>query len=486
MVVAAVGSVIYAAENNLYSTPEYVLTALITAGFALFSFGFILAAQLLRASFERQQESFREHRNRSAETPAASYNWLDHPPCISLVEDFFRRLNELRTLEDSAEARRSSEIYARYELLTTNIAASVILFGVDGRVLLCSPYTEVLTGYAPEEITGGGETFLMELILEEDRERFHRAWEVARLGEDIFVRFRMLHRSGLTLWLETRLVPVCAEDDTVTSIMSVSIDVTDIVNYQRQIEEQNRDLKDFASMVSHDLKAPIFTIKGMATALLEDYGTKLDKDGREALEHIVSAGGRLETLVASILTYSKAAAAEAPDDVVRLRDVLETIEQDLSGLIRAEHAVIRKPDTLVHLRGNFIHLYQIFSNLIGNALKYCSPARAPEITVAVQEGPAGFATITVSDNGRGIPSNKLDVIFRPFQRVHGGPIEGHGVGLACVKKLTERLGGTVTVRSQEGAGTEMTVSLPVASAETTAPARSQSAGEFSEDVHAIQ
>lgn len=360
-------------------------------------------------------------------------------------------------LEDLAE---------RYDILTTNLAASVIIRNVDGVTTFCSPYTEVLTGHPVGEFIEDAGDFFESLVVENDRKRFQRAKLVSGLGEDIVVRYQLLHRSGIVLWVETHLVPICDSDGRIESVLAVSMDVTASVRYQQRIEEQNRDLNDFTYMVSHDLKAPIFTIKGMASAIREDLNESLDQESRESLEYIIEAANRLEALVKSVIEYSSLSAKEINDESVSLELVLDEVLNDLSGAVKQKEAKIGRIGKLPAVRGEHLRLYQVFSNLVGNALKYCANERSPEISIYTAQENDELVAIVIQDNGIGIPNAKLKDIFRPYQRAHSRDIEGSGIGLACVKKIVDRIHGTVTVKSEEGQGSEFTITLRKSSPNT--------------------
>jgi signal transduction histidine kinase len=236
--------------------------------------------------------------------------------------------------------------------------------------------------------------------------------------------------------------------------------VTDSLNYQKQIEEQNRDLSDFAYMVSHDLKAPIFTIKGMADALTEDYSESLADDGRELVEYIVSATERLERLVESVIEYSSISTKELKEVEVDLNEALTSVTADLQELIRTNSATVDVQTNLGTVTGSPVRIYQVFSNLVGNAIKYRAPERDPHVTISAHSLASGGLKVDVTDNGLGIPTDKLDEVFRPYRRVHAGVAEGSGIGLACVKKIVDHLNGTVSVQSKEGVGSTFTVIFP--------------------------
>lgn len=353
------------------------------------------------------------------------------------------------------------ELISHYYLITTNLAAAVVIYDNKRRVRFCSPYTEVLTGYSVEEIMLSETDLLASLVVEDDREHYERARAVSELGEDYHVQYQSRHKTGLKLWFDTRLVPVCDSTGAVTSMMCLTVDVTESVNSKRQIQEQNQDLSDFSYMISHDLKAPIFTIKGMAVALKEDFGASLGEDGQELLRFILDGADRLEALVSSVIEYSALSTKETRESIVALNSVLDSVQQDFNEQIRITGAKITVEPGLPKVRGDQLRYYQVFSNLIGNALKYRDQSRAPEITVRARPGRADLAVIEITDNGLGIPEGKLKDIFRPYQRAHGNDIEGSGIGLACVKKIVEKFGGTVTAKSNEGTGSTFIVSLPL-------------------------
>ncbi len=356
-------------------------------------------------------------------------------------------------------------IAEKFELVLNNIAAAVILFSAEGKPEYVSSYFEVLTGYSFEELNSeeySNQEFLRDIILAEDWDRFNRSMLIGKLGEDSLVRFRIKHKSGLILWIETRMVPLLGIDGELESILSVSIDVTDTINYQKQIEQQNQDLSDFAFMVSHDLKAPIFTIQGMADALIEDHSSSLDQEAKTLINFILNASHRLDRLVASVLEYSSLSSGGEAIEEVSLDEILGQVMNDLSGQIQAKNAIIKAKSELPYIKGESIRVYQVLSNLIGNAIKYSDKSRVPEIEISATTSPPSMIALKVKDNGLGIPENKLEEIFRPYRRAHGGDIEGSGIGLACVKKIVDRLGGQVLVESKEGVGSEFTVILPSA------------------------
>ena len=347
-----------------------------------------------------------------------------------------------------------------YELLTNNLAAAILIRNPAGKITYCSPFTEVLTGYPIQEIYATNDDFLRGIVHADDLEKYQRALKVCAAGEAFQVRYRLYHKTGIEMWVETRTVPVLDDTGAVTFSLSITLDVTAAVRYQKQVEEKNRDLRDFTYMVSHDLKAPIFTIKGMLTVLHEDFSKSLNPQVTEVVDHIEIAANRLETLVTGVLEFSRISAEDIKFSPINLQGVIQEIQQDYATSLNKPDITLHVAPKLPTVHGDNVRIYQIFSNLIGNAIKYRSAERPLELHVEeTEQSNSRMATICVRDNGLGIPADKLEDVFRPFHRAHTNGIEGTGIGLATVRRVLEKLGGDIHVENQPGGGSAFYVSL---------------------------
>jgi PAS domain S-box-containing protein len=360
-----------------------------------------------------------------------------------------------------AQLRQSDTDHrTRYKILTENVAAAVMLHEANGTILWCSPFTEVLTGFPLSEIYRNKETFLKTNIQEEDREIVERSLRIVATGEPFQCRYRFYHKSGMALWLETRTVPILENTSSEYVALSITIDVTAHVMNQLQVEERNKDLNEFTYMISHDLKAPILTISGMLGILEEENAIKNNPQLSEPLGYIHKATKRLQDLVSGVLELARISAADRSLEPIRLSDVLSEVLDEHRLQIEQSAAKITTVEELPMVLGNKTQLYQVFSNLIGNAIKYKTKDRPLVISIGSDKGSSRRKTsIIVSDNGRGISSEKIDTIFKPFNRAGEESIEGAGVGLASVKKLVEKLGGTISVASDVAKGTSFTIEL---------------------------
>jgi len=335
-----------------------------------------------------------------------------------------------------------------------------MLHEADGTILWCSPFTEVLTGFPLSEIYRNKDTFLRSNIQEEDREIVERSLKIVATGEPFQCRYRFYHKSGITLWLETRTVPILDNASNEYVAISITIDVTAHVMNQLQVEERNKDLNEFTYMLSHDLKAPILTVAGMLGILEEDDTIKNNPQLAEPLTYIRKATKRLQDLVSGVLELARISAADRSLEPIPLRDVMTEVLEEHRLQIQQSDTKITTVEELPIVLGNRTQLYQVFSNLIGNAIKYKRSDRPLVISIGSEKATSRRKTsIVISDNGRGISADKIDSIFKPFNRAGEETIEGTGVGLASVIKLVEKLGGSITVESAVDEGTSFTIEL---------------------------
>ncbi len=368
----------------------------------------------------------------------------------------------LRKILAETERLKQSEFdhQTRYKILTDNVAAAVIIHQPDGKVLWCSPYAEVLTGFSLNEVYRSRDTFMMRHVHEDDREMVEKSMAIVATGEPFQCRYRFYHKSGMMLWLETRTVPVFDHVADEYVALSITLDVTATVLSQMKIEERNRDLNEFTYMISHDLKAPIVTMRGMLEVLQEEQRRLGVAEMNEPLHFMSKAIHRLEQLVGGVLELARVSAADRALEPVQIGDVVREVLDDLQLEIGRCSAQVTLGSDLPHVLGNKTQLYQIVSNVVANAIKYRSEQRS--LVIAIEGAPSTTrrrVSFSIRDNGRGIAPDRISHIFEPFNRAGEEAIEGSGVGLACVKKLVEKLGGSITARSTPGQGSEFTIEL---------------------------
>jgi signal transduction histidine kinase len=222
----------------------------------------------------------------------------------------------------------------------------------------------------------------------------------------------------------------------------------------------NQELEQFAYTVSHDLKAPLNNITGLATVLQR----KLDLSGnplaQETLEMLLGQARKMDNLITGILIYSRTGSGSVAKKSVKVAEVIGGV---LDSLQVPAGFKVHLPETLPELETEEIYLQQIFGNLIGNALKYHDKTEGNITIGARKEGDAYI--FCVADDGPGIPADRQERIFERFYTTgNTNSGESTGLGLSIVKKLVSQKGGSVWVES-EGRGAAFCLTWPVAPGE---------------------
>ena len=222
------------------------------------------------------------------------------------------------------------------------------------------------------------------------------------------------------------------------------------------LEQSNQTLKDFAHIVSHDLKAPLRGIRRVSDWILEDYGGAVDEKGQELFALLTDRVRRMDRLIDGILRYSRAGHLVGYEEHI---DLHELIRQLLEVLEPPADLRIDIEGTLPVLQGDKVLLGQIFQNLLSNGIKFMDKSEG-RITLSCRERGA-YWEFAVADNGPGIEKRHYERIFQIFQCVDPqNSTESSGVGLAIVKKLVDSCGGTVWLTSTPGEGSVFYFTLP--------------------------
>lgn len=230
----------------------------------------------------------------------------------------------------------------------------------------------------------------------------------------------------------------------------------------RALEAKTREQDAFVYTVSHDLKAPLVSLQGLANLLLEDYGPTLDSAARGYIERISANAERMAALLADLVELSRVGRVETEVTAVDLATVVASVTEGLGPLLAARGASVSVATPLPLVQANQTRLTQLFQNLIANAIHYTPAARPPHVRVACIARPDAWE-ITVQDNGCGIPSEYQDKVFTLFQRLPDGkPLNpaGTGVGLAIVARIVETSGGHIWIGPSDSAGTTFHFTLP--------------------------
>ncbi|MBI5503573.1 MAG: response regulator [Deltaproteobacteria bacterium] len=231
-----------------------------------------------------------------------------------------------------------------------------------------------------------------------------------------------------------------------------------------RLEVSNRELQQFASVASHDLQEPLRKIVVFGDRLKSKHSVNLGEQGADYVSRMMNAAERMQTLIDDLLEFSRVVTRARPFVKLDPARVIEEVLTDLEVLIESKSAII-EVGAFPELSADPTQLRQVFQNLIVNAMKFQPEGRIPKVVVRsapATVGPTAGVRITVSDNGIGFEQQHAERIFAPFQRLHGrSEYGGSGIGLAVVRRIVERHGGTITAESALGQGATFTILLPI-------------------------
>jgi two-component system, sensor histidine kinase and response regulator len=228
--------------------------------------------------------------------------------------------------------------------------------------------------------------------------------------------------------------------------------------YAQELARSNAELDQYASVVAHDLQAPLRRIIGGAENLGAQNRAMLGPESERWIVMMVENAKRMQSLIRDLLTYSQVGRGQVPSKL-DLKNVISEVLQDLSVAIEESEAVVIFADMPV-VAACPLDLRQLMQNLIGNAVKYRRKEVKPEIHISAEKQGTRWS-IRVSDNGIGFDPKYKDKLFVLFSRLHSiSDIPGTGIGLAICKKIVERYGGHIEVDSEPGKGSTFQFSLP--------------------------
>jgi len=376
---------------------------------------------------------------------------------------------------ETEEALRASE--AQYRLLHESMMDAFVETDMEGKILETNRVFQEMLGYSEEELSvlavasitprkwhklDAG--VIAEQILQHGHSDVYEK-EYRRKDGTVFpveLRVSLLRnqrKQPIAMWAIVR--DVTAHRQAEDEIRNLNVDLERRVRLRTaELAAANRELESFAYSVSHDLRAPLRAIAGFSSIVSSRHRSRLDEEGRHYVDNIVLAGERMGRLIDDLLEYSRLGRRAIQKQAVNPGDILGHVTSHMAARIEETGAVLNIPNDMPAVFGDVTLLTQIFTNLLDNALTYCSADGPPRITVTCREG-TDHLLFCIADNGIGIDPQYHEKVFNVFQRLHGDDdYPGTGIGLSIVKRSAELLGGEVGVDSVPDRGSNFWVKLP--------------------------
>ncbi|MBW2645323.1 MAG: PAS domain S-box protein [Deltaproteobacteria bacterium] len=361
----------------------------------------------------------------------------------------------LRVIEDITERKQREEEVResekKYSTLVENSLTGIYI-DQDEKIVFSNNRFATIYRYPKEELI---DIETWRLVHPEDRALTAEMRALRLKGEDAPLEYEAkgLTKGGDVIWIRRRNRRI--EYKGRPAILGNIVDITEQRQAEEELRKMNEELKNFVRIVSHDLKTPITAIQGFSSRLLKQYQDTMEEKDVRYLEQIKASAHRMEVFVADLLALSRIGrVASHFEDVPSLEIVKEVVSnlQDRLERNRIELAIAHNlPTTYCDSE----RVYQVFQNLLVNAIKYMGDTAHPKIKIGYEEGKE-FHQFYVSDNGAGIDSKDHRKIFEMFQRVETirklGDEEGTGLGLTIVDRVVRNHGGEVWVESEKGKG----------------------------------
>ncbi len=369
-------------------------------------------------------------------------------------------------VKDISDRFELQESLRRTSIVADRSLNGVVIMDSNRKIEWVNKGFTMMNGFTLEESRGHDPAYLLKVEGFSDELR-DDVQVTLGLKKSIRQEIYCYKKDNTPYWNLVEITPVFNRNGKLERIISMHTDVTEkkiaedqLKRFADDLYRQNKELHQFAYIVSHNLRSPVANVIGLAT-MMELYKDE-PETLTEGLADLMKAANNMDNVIkdlSNILEISNSGSRGLIKEQVNVTELINQVKIDLKDVINNISAKIEPPACLCEIETNRAYLYSIFYNLISNAIKYRS-ASCPEINIACKSENNRIEFI-VADNGIGIDLEKHhESIFKPYKRFNLD-VEGKGLGLFLVKSHVEALSGTIEVKSKPGQGTVFTFILPL-------------------------
>ena len=433
--------------------------------------------------------------------PGGQVRWVEQQGRMEFDENG-QALRMVGTTQDITE-RKEAEIMLRSSQNRLELALGAAKAGVwewnsDTDQVYWSEDIYRMMGFTPHSVDPNYDTWLNAIHPEDRLESDALVKAHMKNLSDLNMEFRVFGQDGSTRWISNIAKTRFDKSERRTGTYGIQMDITErkqaeeairqlneeleqrVLERTKELEDANAEIRHFAYIVSHDLRAPLVNLKGFAAelrtsldvmkgacdqfmALVEPsqadmLAQALNDDIPEALRFIESSVNTMDSFTKAMLKLSRLGRLHLDIQQINTRSIVENIFHGLSHQIK-QQAIKVKVGDLPDLYADLVSIEQIFSNILSNAVAYLIPDRPGEIEVSAEQMPDEIV-FHIRDNGRGIAPEDMDKVFAPFRRAGRQDVPGEGMGLAYVQALIRRHGGQIWCDSEVNAGTTFSFTIP--------------------------
>ncbi len=373
-----------------------------------------------------------------------------------------RAQNRFITQQNDELKRRHAELQ-QLSLIATRTQNGVIITNNNGETEWVNDAFSKITGYTLSEVIGRkpGDYLQGKDTEPKLREKLRKALLDAENIECTITNYRKNGEPFLNL---LEITPVFGENKEITHFISIQRDVTELAKAYDQLKKKNNELEkkkieidNFIYSVSHNLRSPLNSFKGVIT-MIKDMEMS-HEEIVETLDMLIPSIQRADDTIKDILEIAKNDKLQSELKAIDWRELVYSIFEMSKNVFKHTIELQYQENTTTTLISDAIRMRSLLDNLITNSIKYSDPEKDYNfIRVKVQEDGDDF-TITVEDNGIGIPEIAREKVFDIFYRAAKN-VSGTGMGLYIVKEIVTRMGGIITLKSEVGVGTKFTIVVP--------------------------
>ena len=445
----------YRYHQNRYATIRNIFIALIII---VLSLAVLISAGFTRSVFKPLEKAVKIARGVAAGDFTQQIE-------VQSTDEIGQLMQALKDMNDSLVKiigqLRDSETFIRAML--KNLIEGIITINEYGVIGTFNSAAERIFGYTAAEAVEKNVSMLMPSPYHEAHDGYLAHYlqtgekKIIGIGREVVG----LRKDGTTFPMELAVIETRQGE---RSIFTGSVrDITERKQAEEQkarlifeLESTHEELKNFAYVVSHDLKAPLRAISALAGWLSHDYSDKFDEEGKEHMRLLIKRVYRMDNLINGILQYSRV--GQVKEKMIAV-DLDQLVREVIDLLSPPANIVVSFENTLPTVMAEPTRIEQVFQNLLSNAIKFMDKPHG-EIRIACSLEDQNWKFV-IADNGPGIELRHFERIFQLFQTlVPRDRVEGTGVGLSLVKKIVEMYGGKIWLESKVGEGSNFFFTLP--------------------------